>query len=77
MLLKKLLILFFCIFLNLPSGAIKKTAPQRQLYWKTYNLTDEGNYVLRLRNNTDLPIKDLISNFHIYIHSNSFIKQNQ
>jgi hypothetical protein len=45
--------------------------------WKSYNLSDEGNYVLRLRNESDIPIKDLITNLHVYIPSSSFLKEQE
>lgn len=76
---KFFLILAFCLILDLPLFA----SQQKPIYvlpkivdWKAYSLSDEGNYVLRLRNSLDVPIRDLMNNLHVYIPSGAFIKQN-
>ena len=45
--------------------------PISQLNWQTYNLPTEGNYVLRIVDNHDIPLEQFIREYKIYITADS------
>ncbi len=75
-------VILFIFFVMLTAHAHKK-APvkpvkvERLSAWKAYNLSDEGNYVLRLSNQKGIPLKALLNNVQVYIPSGALIREDE